>query len=195
MEVEYLHEIVLGLIQGLTEFLPVSSAAHLILLPRLLGWEDQGLEMDVAAHLGTLCAVIYYFRHEFKAMFSSAYSSRCSFSDPQSRYLWFLILATVPVAITGLVAGDIVANHLRHPLVIASATLFFAVVLWTSDYFGKRNRGENSLTPRHIPFRDHYHGRIDPRAGPPFGGAFFVSAGGPDNTAGSYLRGIQIIHD
>jgi undecaprenyl-diphosphatase len=146
MEVEYLHEIVLGLIQGLTEFLPVSSAAHLILLPRLLGWEDQGLEMDVAAHLGTLCAVIYYFRHEFKAMFSSAYSSRCSFSDPQSRYLWFLILATVPVAITGLVAGDIVANHLRHPLVIASATLFFAVVLWTSDYFGKRNRGENSLT-------------------------------------------------
>ena len=145
---ESLQEIVLGLIQGLTEFLPVSSAAHLILLPRLLGWDDQGLEMDVAAHLGTLCAVIFYFRVELKEMFANAYRSRLNMSDPQNRHLYFLIVATLPIAITGWLASDIVASQLRSPLVIASATSIFAVVLWIADYSGKRNRNENSMTWR-----------------------------------------------
>lgn len=146
MSADSLREIVLGLIQGLTEFLPVSSAAHLILLPRLLGWDDQGLEMDVAAHVGTLCAVIFYFRMELREMISGAYRSRLNMGDPRNRYLYFLILATLPIAVTGWLTGDIVASQLRSPLVIAFATTVFAVVLWIADYSGKRDRNEGSLT-------------------------------------------------
>jgi undecaprenyl-diphosphatase len=146
MSIDYIRDIVLGLIQGLTEFLPVSSAAHLILLPRLLGWSDQGLEVDVAAHVGSLCAVIYYFRGELKGMLAGAYHSRFKLADPQNRYLSFLLLATLPIAITGWLTSDIVATQLRSPLVIASATIFFALVLWIADYSGKKSKGEGSIT-------------------------------------------------
>ncbi|NIN34963.1 MAG: undecaprenyl-diphosphatase, partial [Gammaproteobacteria bacterium] len=108
------------------------------LLPRLLGWDDQGLEMDVAAHLGTLCAVIYYFRKELKDMIAGTFNSRFDITDPQCRYLYFLILATLPIAVTGLVGSDIVATQFRNPVVIATATMFFAILLWVADHYGKK---------------------------------------------------------
>ena len=150
MEADYLRYIILGLIQGLTEFLPVSSSSHLILIPQLIGWQDQGLAMDVAAHVGTLCAVIYYFRNELQQMLGSWLNSRFSFEDKQSRYLWYLIIATFPIAIVGLVTSNIVELYLRDPLVIAGATILFALLLWGTDFYGKQNRHEDGLVWKDI---------------------------------------------
>jgi undecaprenyl-diphosphatase len=145
MIIEYLHYIVLGLIQGLTEFLPVSSAAHLILIPRLLDWQDQGLAVDVAAHAGTLFAVIFYFRLDLKQLLGNWYNSGFSLANEQSRYVWYLIVATVPVAVVGLLTSGVVEKYLRDPLVIAAATIFFGLILWWADYSGGKTRNDSGL--------------------------------------------------
>ncbi len=96
-----LHILLLALLQGLTEFLPISSSAHLILLPRLLGWGDQGLAFDVAVHVGTLLAVMFYFRDELQRL-SVAWSASClnRRMDADARLAWLLLLATIPVAVS-----------------------------------------------------------------------------------------------
>ncbi len=123
----------LALIQGLTEFLPISSSAHLILPSALLGWEDQGLAFDVAVHLGTLSAVVLYFR---KDIFSIAAGClRQVFrGEPSAEGMlgWQIIVATIPVVIIGFLAKDYVDVYLRQTVVIATTTVFFALLLlWT----------------------------------------------------------------
>ncbi len=150
MEDGILHYLILGFVQGLTEFLPISSSAHLILLPHLFGWQDQGLAMDVAAHVGTLCAVIFYFRNDLKLMLGSWVTSRFSFDEEHSRSLWYLIFATLPIAIAGLLSSEIIENYLRDPLVIAGATLFFGFMIYLADHFGKKTRTVSSLTIKDV---------------------------------------------
>jgi undecaprenyl-diphosphatase len=127
--------IVLALVQGATEFLPISSSAHLILLPRLLGWPDQGLAFDVAVHLGTLLAVIGYFRDEVaditRAWFGAILGREHNRTD--ARLAWCVLLATLPVVLAGFLFKDFVAAELRSPLVIAVATAVFGVALWLAD--------------------------------------------------------------
>jgi undecaprenyl-diphosphatase len=139
----------LGLLQGLTEFLPVSSSAHLILLPVLLGWEDQGLAFDVAVHVGTLTAVVGYFKKDIvrliQAWFSSVFQKRHS---TDSKLAWYVILATIPVGVFGLMFGDFVESTLRSPVVIAVATIVFGLLLWWSDVVGKRVRVETHLNAK-----------------------------------------------
>ena len=147
---EYLHYILLGFIQGLTEFLPVSSSAHLILVPLLTGVADQGLAIDVAAHVGTLSAVVWYFRHDLKRMINSWYSSGYSFADSESRYIWFLIVATIPAALAGLLGAGFVENNLRSPFVIAGTTILFGLLLFWADFAGKQTRNTASLRWRDI---------------------------------------------
>ncbi len=142
---EYFHFVVLGLLQGVTEFLPISSSAHLILAPELMGWIDQGLAIDLAAHVGTLSAVVYYFRRDLQKILAGWTSANFSFTDPQSRFVWYIIVATIPVAIAGLLSGDIVEQLLRNPLVIAATTIFYGLLLGWADYTGKRNRTEATL--------------------------------------------------
>ncbi len=132
--------------QGLTEFLPISSSAHLILLPRLAGWQDQGLVYDIAAHIGTLIAVLYYFRSEIKHMLMSWYRSfETGQAETEARMVWYLIIATIPVAIFGLVFYDVVATAFRNPLIIAWATIIFGLLLLVADYFGKKTVGIQEL--------------------------------------------------
>lgn len=145
MSPDIIQYIVLALIQGFTEFLPVSSSAHLILVPRLLGWADQGLAVDVAAHVGTLAAVVYYFRRELSAMLGQWYASGFSARDQQSRYVWYLVVATVPVAVAGLLAGGLIGTYLRSPLVLAWASILFGLLLWWADAKGLRHRTEAGL--------------------------------------------------
>jgi undecaprenyl-diphosphatase len=142
-----LHILILALLQGLTEFLPISSSAHLILLPRLLGWDDQGLAFDVAVHVGTLAAVMFYFRHELQRLFV-AWSVSCLNRrlDADARLAWLLLLATLPVAVSGLLLHAAVETYLRSPLVIALATIGFGVVLGMADRYGRQTRSEDSLT-------------------------------------------------
>lgn len=142
---DYLQFIVLGLLQGVTEFLPISSSAHLILAPELFGWVDQGLAIDLAAHVGTLSAVVYYFRRDLQKILAGWTDSHFSFTDPQSRFVWYIIIATIPVAIAGFLASDIVEGLLRNPLVIAGTTIVYGLLLGWADYAGKRNRTEVSL--------------------------------------------------
>ena len=133
----------LAFIQGLSEFLPISSSAHLLLPSVLFGWEDQGLAFDVAVHLGTLFAVITYFRQMLVTM---ACDWGCSIvgrpHGEDARLAWLLILATLPVIICGFLLRDLVDTHFRNALVIATTTILFALVLWWADV---RSRGTKSL--------------------------------------------------
>ncbi|MBV7435449.1 undecaprenyl-diphosphate phosphatase [Cardiobacteriaceae bacterium TAE3-ERU3] len=142
--------IVLALVQGLTEFLPVSSSAHLILVPKLFGWPDQGLAFDVIVHVGTLVAVIAYFRHDLwqiiRHWFTQFSRNR---HDPNgyARLGNLIILATIPTGIIGLLADDYVDLYLRSPLVIAASTLVFGIALGLADRYGKRLMDIAKTTP------------------------------------------------
>ena len=143
---DILQTLTLALLQGLTEFLPISSSAHLILVPQLLGWADQGLSFDVAVHGGTLAAVVGYFRHDL-ARLLSAWLRSCAGRgvDTDARLAWFVLLGTLPAALVGLLLHDVVATHLRSPLVIALATIGFGVLLGVADRLGRRQRSERGL--------------------------------------------------
>ncbi|PKM22123.1 MAG: undecaprenyl-diphosphatase, partial [Gammaproteobacteria bacterium HGW-Gammaproteobacteria-14] len=127
---EWLQLLVLAVIQGLTEFLPVSSSAHLILPAALLGWEDQGLAFDVAVHLGTLMAVVWYYRHRLLAMTQGAVSGvQTRRLNEDLRLGLLLAWATLPVVICGFFFKDLIASEARSTVVIAGATLIFGVLL------------------------------------------------------------------
>lgn len=128
--------IILAIVQGLTEFLPVSSSAHLILVPLLTGWPDQGLAFDIAVHIGTLIAVCIYFRKDiFRLQLGFLRSLQGRPSRIYSALAWQLIIATIPIALVGWLAHDFVATQLRSPLVIATTTISFGILLLLSDRF------------------------------------------------------------
>ncbi len=131
--------IVLALIQGLTEFLPVSSSAHLILGSKVLGWPDQGLVFDVATHLGTLVAVFIYFRHDLMDMAKAWLGPAASESDRQHRAMAvYLALASIPALLVGALVHDAVEFYLRDIRVIAWTTIGFGLLLWIADVRGAR---------------------------------------------------------
>lgn len=137
--------VVLALVQGLTEFLPISSSAHLILVPVLSDWPDQGLAFDVAVHAGTLSAVVLYFRHELKKMFIEWVGSLKGKQTLDSRLAWAVLFGTIPVGLSGLVFQNYIADNLRTPLVIAFTTIFFGLVLWLADRNKNLSRDEHSI--------------------------------------------------
>lgn len=144
---DLLQSIILALIQGLTEFLPISSSAHLILVPRLLQWPDQGLAFDVAVHVGTLSAVVFYFRHEIINMsvdWSRSLVARRAIGE--SHLAWAVIVGTLPAVIAGFTFKDVIETELRSPLVIATTTVGFGLLLWLADALGKRQRSESTLS-------------------------------------------------
>ena len=133
--------IVLAIVQGITEFLPISSSAHLILVPELLGWPDQGLAFDVAVHVGTLLAVIALLRRELQQIIPAWLRGWNGFRwGPDGQLGWMVILATVPVGLIGLVGVHWIEANLRSPLVIAASTGLFALLLWWSDRHAGANR-------------------------------------------------------
>jgi len=143
---DLLHLILLGLVQGLTEFLPVSSSAHLILLPLITAWQDQGLAQDVAAHFGTLVAVIIYFRQDLNTIVSHGLKpASWQSNNPDARMFWFLIFATIPVSAVGFLGHDFISEYFRDPLIIAVATISFGLLLWWSDVKGKKDRDDKTL--------------------------------------------------
>ena len=140
---DWVQVVVLALIQGITEFLPVSSSAHLILPAQIWGWVDQGLLFDVAVHAGTLCAVLWYFRD---TVINLAKSILPGGPGDQSE-LWALVIATVPVVLAGLLFKDVIATDARAVNVIIVTTLLFGVLLGVADRFSgaARNTGPVSL--------------------------------------------------
>jgi undecaprenyl-diphosphatase len=136
------------LIQGITEFLPVSSSAHLILLPALVGWEDQGIIYDIAVHTGSLGAVILYFRIDLQILIRGWLATFSKNSSDKDYLLWYLLLATIPVGLAGLLLHDLVATSLRSPQVIATASIVFGLVLWWADKYGAHSRTQHGLSWR-----------------------------------------------
>ena len=131
---EILHIVVLALLQGLTEFLPISSSAHLLLPQGILGWPDQGLAFDVAVHVGTLSAVLLYFRKDVNILIAAWCNSTFKGQhNGDSRLAWLLVLATIPAALTGLLFDDLIEANLRSTLVIAVTTIVFGLLLWWAD--------------------------------------------------------------
>lgn len=144
-ELDYLQTAVLALIQGLTEFLPISSSGHLLLPSMLLGWPDQGLAFDVAFHSGTLLAVIWYFRRELARMIAGGL--RHGPADEEGKLLWLLLLATVPVGLAGLLLRDMVEIHARSVAVVATTSIVFGLLLGYADFRGRHEtrRGMASI--------------------------------------------------
>ncbi|MFC1664476.1 undecaprenyl-diphosphate phosphatase [Pseudomonadota bacterium] len=148
---DILHAIYLALLQGLTEFLPISSSGHLILLPHLFEWTDQGLAFDVAVHLGSLVAVVTYFRAELYLLGRDWLSHLNGGTLTENgRLAWGVIVATIPVGVAALIFGDIVETELRKVVPIALATIFFGLVIWWFDARRKENRDEHSIGWRDI---------------------------------------------
>jgi undecaprenyl-diphosphatase len=141
----------LALIQGLTEFLPISSSAHLILPSQILGWEDQGLAFDVAVHVGTLLAIVLYFRAEISRLASAwlrSLSGKLGLDSDrdEARLAWLIIVATIPAGVAGLVFDDFISTHLRSTAVIATTTIIFGLLLWFSDSHGSRSKMLHGMT-------------------------------------------------
>ncbi len=148
---DFLQVLVLAVVQGLTEFLPISSSAHLILVPVLTDWGDQGLAFDVAVHVGTLAAVVVYFRGQLARMVRDWLASLAGGpATAESRLAWAVLWGTVPVGLAGLLLGGWVEAALRGPLVIAATTVGFGLLLWWADRRGPRSRGEHELRWRDV---------------------------------------------
>jgi undecaprenyl-diphosphatase len=133
--------ILLAIVQGVTEFLPVSSSAHLILPSQLFGWPDQGLMFDVGVHAGTLLAVLYYFRSTVIHLCLSVMPGE----DVDRSELWSLCVATVPVVVAGVLLKGVIATDARGILVIAVTTLLFGFLLGWADRVS-RNRDNGCIT-------------------------------------------------
>ena len=137
-----LQALVLGIVQGLGEFLPISSSAHLVLTPWVFGWPDPGLAFDVALHVGTLVAVLWYFRAEWVRLAQSGFDllrTRRADTEEKQRLL-YIVVATIPAAIAGLLLEDYAESTFRSPTLIALTLIVMGIVLWAVDRYGPRDR-------------------------------------------------------
>ena len=135
--------IILGIVQGLTEFLPVSSTAHLTLIPWLFHWTDPGLSFDIALHVGTLFAVLLFFFRDWVQIIGQAFGMPVAL-DPalkQNRgMLWLLVIGTIPAAVIGFLFQKQAETNLRNPMVIATTMIGIGIVLWWAERAGKKQR-------------------------------------------------------
>jgi undecaprenyl-diphosphatase len=148
---DILQSVVLGIVQGITEFLPISSTAHLILTPLFMGWKDPGLTFDVALHVGTFLAVAAYFREDLSQMIRAGFTSlrRPNFAeDPYQRLAWLTVIGCVPAGIVGILFEKSIETTLRSPYVIASTLAGVALLLLLAEFVGKRDRDVKHLTLR-----------------------------------------------
>ena len=128
--------IVLGILQGLGEFLPISSSGHLIVVPWLMGWPDSGLAFDVALHLGTLAAVAFAFWRDWVRLIGAGLRGIAAgkpFADPDARLLWYVALATIPGAVVGKLLDEWAETVFRSPALVSLTMALMGLVLWLAD--------------------------------------------------------------
>ncbi len=137
----WLQTIVLAIVQGLTEFLPISSSGHLVLVPAIFGWTDQGLIFDVAVHLGSLAAVCVYFRKDLAGLIAGGVRLLAgSGESPESRMALYIVIGTIPAAITGLLFAGWIEANLRNPVVIVFTLSGYGVLMALADRLGRQQR-------------------------------------------------------
>jgi undecaprenyl-diphosphatase len=144
--------LVMGVVQGLTEFLPISSSGHLILVPALLGWKDpfiDSLAFSVMLHMGTLVALLVYFWRDWLVLVPAFFASirdRSLRDDPLRRLAWLLAVTTIPATIVGVLLNDVIETNVRQPGLVAVLLVVGAAVLWVADRWGALGRSMESLT-------------------------------------------------
>jgi undecaprenyl-diphosphatase len=145
--------IILAIIQGLTEFLPISSSAHLILPSEVLGWNDQGLAYDVAVHVGSLLAVMIYFRADILRLTCAWFRHGVSTNQTQdSRLAWWIIIGTIPAVMFGFFFKDLIEIYGRSALVIAITTIGFGLLLWYADSKATQAKNVHQITWKNAVF-------------------------------------------
>src|SRR3989337_3799234 len=140
--------ILLGIIQGVTEFLPISSTAHLILAPWIFGWDDPGLAFDVVLHLGTLTGIIAFFRKDFYSMLQGMFSGmtvRKEYAGIEGMVGWYIIIGTIPAGLAGLFLKDQIETVLRSPRIIAVSLIVFGLILFWAEVVGRKKRRMDHL--------------------------------------------------
>ncbi|MCL5773683.1 MAG: undecaprenyl-diphosphate phosphatase [Firmicutes bacterium] len=133
---EVIHAIILGIVQGLSEFLPISSSGHLIIVPKIMDWHYNGKAFDVALHIGTFFALIIFYRREFISLAGAFFKSifQFSFKDDYNRKLvWMLLASAIPGALVGVAFNKIIEKDFSDLRIIAALLIIFAVVLWLAD--------------------------------------------------------------
>ncbi|PKN04050.1 MAG: UDP-diphosphatase, partial [Deltaproteobacteria bacterium HGW-Deltaproteobacteria-9] len=127
--------VVLGLVQGLGEFLPISSSAHLVLVPWLLNWSYSGLTFDIALHVGTLIAVVIYFWKDWLNLLSKGITRP---GEREGKLFWYLVLATIPGALIGYLLENVAETVFRNPVLIACMLILLGIILYIVDRMGKK---------------------------------------------------------
>lgn len=143
MQITLFQAAVLGAVQGLTEFLPISSSGHLILVPWLLGWSDPGLTFDLALHLGTSLALLVYFWRDWAALTRAVLAGVTDGQarrDPRWGLAWLLALGCIPAGVVGLLFEDVIERNARQPVMIAALLIVFGIVLYAADRLSSRSR-------------------------------------------------------
>lgn len=139
--------VILAIVQGLTEFLPISSSGHLVLVPVLFGWTDQGLAFDVAVHFGSLLAVLFFFRSDIHALLCGGITVLGgNVTTIESRMALGIALGTIPAALAGLAFAGWIEANLRSPVVVVFTLSGYAVLMMLADRFGRRSRAISSIT-------------------------------------------------
>ena len=144
--------LVMGLVQGLTEFLPVSSSGHLVIVPYLFGWDDafiNSLAFSVMLHMGTLVALLVYFREDWLRLVPAGFATirdRSFHDDPDRRLAWLLVAATIPAALAGFLLNDLIETQFRQVGLVALMLVVGAVILWLADHLGARTKGIKDVT-------------------------------------------------
>jgi undecaprenyl-diphosphatase len=153
---QLLQALIMGIAQGLTEFLPISSSGHAILIPYLLGWEDpsrqsfiESLAFSVVLHAGTLAALLVYFRQDWMRMIPAFFASirdRSLADDPDRRLIWLLVLSTLPAAVIALFLNDLAETAFRQAGLVAVTLVIGAAIMWSADRWGPRTHTIDRLT-------------------------------------------------
>jgi undecaprenyl-diphosphatase len=144
--------LILGVVQGLTEFLPISSSGHLLLIPDLMGWDDafiNSLAFSVMLHLGTLVALLVYFWQDWLRLVPAGLATirdRSFQGDPDRHLAWLLVAATIPAALVGYLFNDAIETTVRDPWIVVVMLVVGAAILWTADHFGKQTRDVDDVT-------------------------------------------------
>lgn len=149
MDTELIHSVILGLAQGLTEFLPISSSGHLIALPNLMGWEAHSIAVDVSLHIAAFFAIMIYFRNDWINILREGVLSvkEKTLKGPLERRLfWYIIIATIPAILLALIAGERIEEYFRNPVSVAAMLGFFGLVLYIADMTGRKEQSITAFT-------------------------------------------------
>jgi undecaprenyl-diphosphatase len=149
--VTWFEAIVLGIVQGLTEFLPISSSAHLLILSQVFGWDDPGAAFTAVTQIGTEAAVIIYFRHEIGAILRAwvrSITNADARSDPDARIGWLVLIGTIPIAVLGVLFKDQIETVARNLWLVSIMLIVFGLILGVADALGARVKTERELTVR-----------------------------------------------